>query len=227
MSKLKWKMIVFPGLALAMIGGIFVQRLSFAAEVEEVAPYHAKVRAAVDAMPEQIGDWVSEEIEIPAAAVALLKPNAIFGRRYVNSLTGRQVDLLVVHCRDARDMAGHYPPVCYPSSGWTEEDRAMMQFGSIGLDAPWARYEFSRIASGYNVQMTVLNVMVLPDGRIVHTMDAVREQAADYRSRFLGAGQIQFVFSGDPTKQECESIVSEFMPEVAPLIATISGGAKP
>lgn len=222
MNRVRTGLILFPSLALLMASGILMQRLSFAAEVEDAASYHAKVRKAVEAMPAELGDWTGERIDIPNAAVALLKPNAILGRRYENQVTGQRVDVLVVHCRDARDMAGHYPPVCYPSSGWTEDGSNVMDRGTDREAPTWARYDFSRVASGYEVTMTVLNVLVLPDGRMVHTMAAVRDQAADYRSHFLGAGQIQFVFQGRPSEARCESIVSELMLAVNPVIDAIT-----
>mgnify|MGYP007071125856 CR=1 FL=1 len=33
-----------------------------------------------------------------------------------------QVNVAVVQCRDARDMGGHYPPICYPGQGWTPKN---------------------------------------------------------------------------------------------------------
>ena len=55
--------------------------------------------------------------EVPPEAQELLRPNAIFSRRFQRP--GEiGVHVLVVHCSDARDMIGHYPPICYPSSGW-------------------------------------------------------------------------------------------------------------
>ena len=217
--------LIFPAIALAMVGGILAQRLSYA-DAEDAAPYHAKVRAAVESVPHRIGSWQGTDGEVPPSAIALLKPNALLSRRYVNPYSGLTVDLLIVHCRDARDMAGHYPPICYPSSGWTEQGGQEGIIRHNGQALPYMRYRFSRIASARRIEMTVLNVLILPDGRLVRTMDAVRRQASDYRSHFMGAGQIQFVFGGELPEKTYESVVREFLDDIMPVIKTVSSGGE-
>ena len=90
---------------------------------QDAAPYHARAKATIDAFPYIIGYWTGTDVRVPEAAVKLLRPNALVSRRYTNhspGLGGRGsawADLLISQCADSRDMTGHYPPICYPSSG--------------------------------------------------------------------------------------------------------------
>src|SRR5262245_20175599 len=82
---------------------------------EDAEPFHERVLAATSALQNPEG-WTYQDLEMPEAAVALLKPNAKICRQYQTPI--RPFQFLFIQCRDARDMGGHYPPVCYPSSGW-------------------------------------------------------------------------------------------------------------
>src|SRR5688572_8658902 len=99
---------------LALLGDRALLRMAPA----ETEPYHAAVRAAVAAIPQVSGNWVGKDVPVPDAAVQMLHPNVIFSRRYQNLSTNETVAVLLVHVRDARDVLGHYPPVCYPGQGW-------------------------------------------------------------------------------------------------------------
>ncbi|MFW6061969.1 MAG: exosortase-associated EpsI family protein, partial [Planctomycetota bacterium] len=106
-------------LTLAIIGGALAERLSYGS-ADEADPYHRRVAERIANIPYTIGDWKGEDVSVPRSAVELLQPNALCSRQYRNQKTGQVLSLLVVHCRDARDMTGHYPPVCYPAHGWTQ-----------------------------------------------------------------------------------------------------------
>ena len=54
------------------------------------------------------------------------------------------VSLLLVQVRDARDILGHYPPVCYPAQGWRVRERGEIALGSEGIEA--VLYTFVRSA---------------------------------------------------------------------------------
>ncbi len=95
-----------------VMGGISARRPSGTAD------YRARVKAAIEAIPYRIGPAVGTDSEPTEAAIRLLSPNKILERRYLDPSTGGAFSLLFVHCGDARDMNGHYPPVCYPAHGW-------------------------------------------------------------------------------------------------------------
>ena len=187
--------------------------------------YHQQVRTAIEAIPVEIGSWVGTDVPVPPAALAMLRPNAIVSRRYINKRTGRHVDMLVEQCRDARDMAGHYPPVCYPSSGWTPQKETPMQWTiADGLTIHGTEYEFSQMLPERASLIVVDSVFVLPDGSITRDMKGVRMLAADYRRHFYGAGQIQVVFSTHMPADERKRITELLLGAVRPVVEAISSG---
>src|SRR5262245_21230560 len=108
-----------PLLSLLLLGGIVADRWLFAVPSGDPRAYHESVRVVAARIPLRVGEWVGREIEPPEAAVSLLRPNAIRGVRFEHEATKEEVSLTLVQCRDARDMGGHWPPVCYPAHGWT------------------------------------------------------------------------------------------------------------
>lgn len=214
-----------PAAALAVVIAMGLEQMTYAT-AKEAQPYHDAVAQAVNAIPMRIDVWVGQEVPVPPSALRLLQPNAICSRQYVDERTGRAVSLLVVHCRDARDMAGHYPPICYPSHGWTQ--RQSRRFSLEGTPGGWAsEYEFSMTLPTQSRLMTVMNVLVMPDGRLEGDISAIRDAASDYRTHFYGAGQIQLVFAQDVPATEREEIFEEFREALGPVLMAIgSGGTK-
>src|SRR5947207_4217407 len=122
--------LTWPVLSLALLGGIAAEQHR-RLKPRDVEPYHARAAAAVKAVPYVIGYWTGKDDEIPSAAQKLLRPNAILSRTYSDNDPGRggiyrtrrrDASLLVVQCRDSRDMVGHYPPICYRAHGMTLDD---------------------------------------------------------------------------------------------------------
>jgi len=211
-------------LTLGLLSGLAWQKLSYPVPADTDA-YHQNVRTAIEAIPLTIGSWVGTDVLVPPAAIALLRPNAIVSRRYINRQTGQHADLLVEQCRNARDMAGHYPPVCYPSNGWTaQKERQMVWTTSDGLEIPGMEYEFSQSLPQRASLVVVDNVFVLPDGAIAHDMKGVRALAANYHKHFYGAGQIQVVFSTHMAAGERRKITEFFLGAIRPVIEAISSG---
>src|SRR4051794_24399767 len=101
-------------LTVALLLGLSAETL-VRPQPRDAEPYHVRVKAASDAMATPKG-WSFKQLVIPEAAIQLLKPNAQICRQYTTPT--RQFQFLLIQCRDARDMGGHYPPVCYPASGW-------------------------------------------------------------------------------------------------------------
>ena len=212
-----------PVVCVGLLSAMTVQR-SMYASAEDVAPYHAHIREVVEQVPAEFGDWKGTDEPVPPAAVALLKPNVILSRRYVNETAGRRVDLLIVHCRDARDIAGHYPPICYPSHGWQEVSREMGDWTIDDQHVGATVYRFGRDVAGQPVRVVVVNLIVLPDGTMARDMQAVRAQAADYRSHFYGAAQVQFVFPATVGNDDREQTVQELLELIRPVLAAVGQG---
>src|SRR5690349_21398651 len=113
-----------PLVCLGILGGIVAEQRTHI-EPRDAEPYHARAKAALESIPSSLGVWTSAEKKLPDAAVKLLRPNASFCRTFRRQQAGAQqwwerseMDVLIVQCRDSRDMVGHYPESCYPQSGW-------------------------------------------------------------------------------------------------------------
>ena len=173
------------------------------------------VRAAVREAPYRIGHWVGADIPVPPAAVELLHPNAILSRRFQRIGGGPNVSLLLVHCTDARDMRGHYPPVCYPSSGWSiagvkRSRQAVLMVN--GRRMPVRVYEFRRIeGDGRESRIRVFNVFVLPDGTLTPNIDQINRLAERLALATRGLAQMQIVTPSGLNDEEAAAAAGEIL----------------
>lgn len=162
----------------------------------------ARIDAAIEGLPYIEGDLVGMDVAPMAPAIALLKPSRIIQRVFTDTESGLRFSIVLVHCGDARDLAGHHPPVCYPAAGWTALGRedATIQSGSRTI--PATSYSFERTGTNPDsVVRTVATSFFVVPGRadpLARSMDAVEAAARDRRSAFLGAVHVMIVFDGDP-----------------------------
>jgi hypothetical protein len=91
---------------------------------------------------------------------------------------------------------------------------------------PATDYYFTRKSGGRALGMHVANFMILPDGTIVRDMTAVRKQAADYRSHFYGAAQVQLVFSDSIGEGQRQRITQQFLRLIRPVAEAIATGVE-
>lgn len=184
--------------------------------------YHARVRMAASQVPIHFGDWLGVDVPVPQGAVTLLKPNAIISRRYENLRTDRRVTLLIVHCQDARDLLGHYPPVCYTGQGWNQRSATPRdwQIGTRPIHGTQYRFEADEIGDNAR-QIVVDNFMLLPNGQTGRDMDAVGAAAAHLRRKLYGAAQVQLVYDAGMSDTERVQIFEQIVPEAWPLISAI------
>jgi hypothetical protein len=115
-------------LAACLLAATWVYQRVVSGRAPDPEPYHASVRQAAASVPLRTGTWFATEEPVPPSAMALIKPNVILSRRYVDAISGQQAILLLVQCRDARDLLGHWPPVCYAGQGWVQELAAERQW---------------------------------------------------------------------------------------------------
>lgn len=153
----------------------------------------------MNGLPYTIGPWMGVDVDVPPAAAAMLHPNAILSRRYTRLPGGPSLHLVIIHCSDARDMLGHYPPVCYPAAGWSPRDGGDAITLTVADAAVRARvYEFSRrIDVGREIGVRIVSFFVLPDGSIAADMDALRAQSERLAFAARGAAQVQVVAAAD------------------------------
>jgi hypothetical protein len=213
------------GVALLLLAGVSGEQYMFHPAPEDPTAYHALVRAAAAQTPLSFGNWRGVDAEVAREAISMLKPNVILQRIYHNSVTGRTVSVLVVHCGDAHDMLGHYPPVCYPSSGYEEIRRVPKTWQVEDQVLNGYEYEFDSRIPGQLAPHIVDDFMLLPDGRCVGDMDTVDTFAKNRRLRPFGAGQMQVLTDPDMSAAERDAVFHEVVEAYLPLVRAIRLGA--
>jgi hypothetical protein len=187
-------------------------------------PFHVAAAAAINALPLQFDNWQGTDVPIPAAAQALLKPNAILSRQYVDKVTGEQVSVSLVQCADTRDMQGHYPPICYPGVGWVERSDARrveeVQIGSRVIRA--VRYEFVRQTFDQDRVLIIYNFFAIPAKGFPTDMDEIRQVASDYTCRAFGAAQIQVAMNRGLGLAEERAFVGSVLAPFGPVLDLLS-----
>src|SRR6266568_3584954 len=152
-------------LTVALLLGLSAETLS-RPRPGDAEPFHARVKVFESNLVNPEG-WTSIERELPLGALTLLKPNTKICRDYRTPSCVFQ--FLLVQCRDARDMGGHYPPKCYPSSGWVvvgDENGKSMTWSIGGKTIPGMEYEFSHLdEEGQTRTRNVDNLLIIPRGK--------------------------------------------------------------
>lgn len=194
-------------------------------------PYHAGIRKIVkEEMPSSFSGWAGSDTPVTKSAVELLKPNVIYSRQFFKN--NRRVSVMIVHCKDTRDIDGHYPAICYPANGWELQSKAPGKWQIDALNIEGIGYEFTKHKhDGGNDYMYIDNFILMPDGRIVPDMAAVRKQSADFMTRFHGAANVQIVFydrelGKDEGKIERDEIFTDMVHAHMPLIKAILAGVS-
>ncbi len=188
-----------------------------------VTAYHVQAAAAVARMPMTFEGWQGQVVDLAAPAIRLLKPNAYYSVRFTDQASRRSFSVSLIQTRYARDMAYHFPPVCYPASGWqlgqTREVRWRAQDGAIDGQ----EYQFWRIAGDGVYQIRVENFFIMPEGQTQATPgDMTDRNKAPWLDPW-GATQVQFIFDGSFSSAERRSLVENFVAQVAPVIRILRG----
>lgn len=237
-----------PGVAAMLLLGIWVHQWNYEA-VEAFDGYHALSRSAIASLPTQVGPWMGREVPLPQPALDLLDPNALRNVRFSDygpaglSRPDRRVSLMIVHCKLARDMQGHYPPRCYPAQGarlLNAEPRTWILRDQAGeMIVPGTEYQFLEpdrggrdlpagllATDGYTLgrRRVVLNFLIVPGVGIVRDMKGVNEAAEDYQQRHRGAAQVQVVFDPSwavPDRGERDAIATELLTAALPVLRVL------
>lgn len=212
-----------PLVALAILLGAAADWASLP-KPADAAAYHRSIREAAALIPMRIGDWIGREVPVPSAAVAMLHPNVIVSRQYVNSATGAQASLLLVQCSDARDIVAHYPPVCLVNSGWTLTAAGPHDWLIGATTFTGTEYRFDMRAFDKPDAIAVSNFILLPDGKIARDMEVVALAAADMTRRYYGAAQVQVVTPADLPEDRRQETVIELVGAAQGTIAAIRAG---
>lgn len=188
------------------------------------------VADAVAAVPYRIGPWAGRDEQFAPAAIQLLHPNAILSRRYERIGGGGTVSL-VVHCTDVRDMRGHWPPMCYPANGWAAspplpEDGAAVELAVAGRKMAAREYEYQRSeAGGWESRIRVVNLFVLPDGRVTGELREISRQSERLARAVQGVAQVQIVTPAIMQRDQAAAAASELLEGMPDLLEALGAGA--
>ncbi len=212
---------LLPATASALMAvAMFVQMKAWAFS-DAATDYHQMVKRAASAIPVRHGEWEGTDIAVPQPAARLLRPNVLFARHYESNRRGLEANLVFVQCTDARDMNGHYPPNCYPSSGWVlDKPGRAVQIPVGRTTIPAMSYEFTRSEFGAARRSLVYNFFILPSG-FATTMAEVTRVSGDQRWRSLGAAQVQVILDSSLPETTRLDIASELLEPLVPIIDTL------
>jgi hypothetical protein len=222
-----WKVLAPPALTLLLLGGALADKVKYHLPPSDAAPYHARVKAAADSLAMfNVGPWIGSSQPLPPAAVNLLHPNTWVSRQYQDVRTGRTASFLIVQCEDARDLIGHYPPVCYVAHGWSLRSKVPAEREVDGEKIPLTQYTFTSSRMDRSSELRVDNFMVLPDGQMGRDMDSVEAAAQNYRRKFFGAAQVQFITDAEWGEAEREDLFRQLIEAAGPLLREMRSGVK-
>ena len=168
-----------------------------------------------------IGDWVGKDVPVDQSAVKLLRPNVIISRQYHNTVTGSTVGFLFVDCSDARDTIGHYPPICYPSQGFSPELTETHDWHLPHMTIHGTEYNFVRSVFDSDGKLWVDDFFVLPGAGTVPDRTPVIAAAADLQRRFYGVAQVQLVFNVQGTGEERDQTFTELFSPLERLFQNV------
>ena len=210
----------------------------------EADAFHVRAAAAIAHLPRTIesgrNSWYArKDIPLGDDAAALLHVNGYVHRVYVNPRTDRAVELMLVQCRDSRDMQGHYPPVCYRSLGCgitLPGDAQDWKLGTrvtggpsvtpVAADMPSIAGREYTVTWPGGKRMTIRNFFVLPNGKIARDMEGVNAAAKDHRELDYGVAQIQLLFDASVSAAERDEIFADLIGSNPDLIAALRGGVS-
>lgn len=220
----RWIRLLAPALASALLVGMGVANAGFPT-AQDAEPYHTQIMAMSLDTPTTFGPWESRPIEVPPSAVELLRPNAMLSRQFRDPGQRRHASILIVQCKDARDLSGHWPPNCYKASGYTQtniESRTWSPLAEGEGEIPGVEYTFDMEMANGPSRLVVANFLIVPGVGLVPNMASVRDAGADPQRRSLGAAQVQVVTDGSYTRAERDAIFAELLEPHWPLIAAIT-----
>ena len=221
---LKRTTMLAPLLSLALLAGLAVALPTYTEPNGSADVRRAEIAYAMSQVPWLIGRWVGEGAEVPREAQKLLRPNSILSRVYRRP-HGPQVHVLLVHCNDARDMQGHYPPICYPSSGYvpldtSHEENVVLQ--AAGCEIPVHTYAFERMRDRTSVErIRVFNAFILPDGTVSRSIDDINRQSERATIASLGVAQLQIITPADSSLEEAVEAGNEILAGMTALLEAL------
>ncbi|MEM1355112.1 MAG: exosortase-associated EpsI family protein [Planctomycetota bacterium] len=223
MNKLGTKSLLAPAIAAGLIIAAFVQG-SLQPSPSDAEGYHLAITQAMNRVPTNVGDWEGQDVEIPDGSLQLLRPNLARSRVYTRGEDEAIAHLLLIQCKDARDLAGHYPLNCYPNVyGYKLAKSSATNWSLDGLLVHGRTYVFNVNEQPGSGSIVVQQFFALPDGTTTDDVDAIYRLAGDYTQRHRGAAQVQVVYpANDPhTDEQREAIFTQLVGSYTEVIRLI------
>ncbi len=219
------KTLGLPPIATGLILSVFlVWNLASNARPVASPEYLSSVREAVREIPYSIGPLIGVDLEVVTAAAEMLNPNVILQRVYRDPLLGHSVSLVVVHCQDVRDLAGHYPPICYPNAGWEESaDSSTLSFKLDDSSILASSYAFERSGEMSGESLSVVSFFAMPStsAQFSPDMKAVDIASRSPQTAGLGAAHIMLVVPGSQSEDISKNLVDDVLRALRPTLRAI------
>ena len=145
-----------------------------------------RIRDVMEGFPIQLGgenQWILvEDVPIPTAQTDMLDLNAFTSRLYqrLGTYPPVKATVFIANSNDARSMAGHHPPNCYPASGWRMNGSLAGVNNFRGVDGrvlPASIYHFE-LGSDTGRRVWVVNGFLVPGSAPVGTLEETRKQSS-------------------------------------------------
>ncbi len=215
---------IFRLAAVALLVLVAGQRILANERSPGMQAYHDSIKQSAALVPAHIGPWVGEDVPVLARAVKLLAPNVMISRRYTNVENGETAGLLAVHCPDAHDMVGHYPPRCYPADGWDLQSQRQVtwQFDGKTMDAMEYKFTLPAPSPEEPTHTIVIENFLMRPGSVLMDMDSLSSAIMGARGQAAGAGQIQvYFFDSALSESQRAAIFQELVDGYHPVIQAI------
>lgn len=218
---------IAPIITIGLLTGLAIDTAARHEMPEGIEAYQARVRDSLKLIPYSMGDWVGKDTEIRQEALKILDANSTLSRVYSDMRTGRTATMLLVQCADARSLLGHYPPVCYPSQGWSEISSIPFSLATTDGPIPATEYGFRYDLMDASNPLEVLHFTVLPDGQIAPNMTLLDVSARDRRFTFYGGASVQFVLNSGFSEEERGEVYRMLFQAATPWISAVQSGLTP
>ncbi len=186
-----------------------------------VEKYHAHIRDVAATIPMRFEGWVGQDVAVPVQALAVLRPNVMLSRRFINVETGQRAGAVLVHCSDSHDMAGHFPMRCYPAQGWDVKSVQSRDWMIGDLRLTGTQYEFVKGKNDGMEGMVVANCLLRPGGKVLRDMKALANEVVGAGTQSSGAGQLQVYFDARVPREQRETAIEEIVAAYRPMIEAI------
>jgi hypothetical protein len=231
--------LLWPAMSMLLLAAM-VAEANTRVKPADADPHQLRCKAAIEAFPLQIvgsnGIWTGTDVPQPTAATQLLHPNVILSRRYRQSggqFAGVPVDLLIVDCKDARDLQGHYPPNCYPAQGYILISKQSRSWQLKDVSISGMAYHFAPPQNQLLSEKTVYNFFVTPhvpgtmvshpelDGAICPDITSVYTSGEDYQRRYFGAAEFQIVTEASMSPEQLDQALTDLLEQNVNVIETL------